>query len=60
MLYIGIDVGGTSIKAGIVTKDGEILHKDSCPTHLENGSEAMLADMAELSKKVVKDRKSVV
>ncbi len=55
MLYIGIDVGGTTIKAGIVTKDGEILHKDNCPSHLENGAEAMLVDMVELSKKVVKD-----
>ena len=55
MLYIGIDVGGTSIKVGIVTQDGRILHKDSCATRLENGSEAMLRDMAKLSLKVVSD-----
>ena len=30
--YIGIDVGGMSIKGGVVTEQGEILIKGSCPT----------------------------
>ena len=32
MLYIGVDVGGMSAKAGVVTERGEILNKASCPT----------------------------
>ena len=31
MFYIGIDLGGTGIKAGIVDENGTILCKESCP-----------------------------
>ena len=49
MLYIGIDVGGTTIKAGIVDETGKILYKSSCPTDINRGHEAMIHDMAQLS-----------
>ena len=49
MLYIGIDVGGTGIKAGVVSENGTILHKLSCPTLRERGHEAVIHDMARLS-----------
>ena len=29
-MYLGIDLGGTNIAAGIVNKNGEILKKLSC------------------------------
>lgn len=32
MYYIGVDIGGTGIKAGIVDKKGNIILKDSVPT----------------------------
>ena len=32
MLYIGVDLGGTGIKAGVVNERGEILSKGSTPT----------------------------
>jgi len=35
--YLGIDVGGTNIKAGIVTDSGRPLAKASLPTHAERG-----------------------
>jgi glucokinase len=38
-LYVGIDVGGTNIKAGIVTASGKPLAKASLPTHAERGIE---------------------
>jgi glucokinase len=38
-LYLGIDVGGTNIKAGIVTGDGKPVAKASLPTHAERGIE---------------------
>jgi glucokinase len=36
-LYVGIDVGGTNIKAGIVTASGKPVAKASLPTHAERG-----------------------
>ena len=35
--YVSIDIGGTSIKYGIMTEDGEILRKDSMDTEAEKG-----------------------
>ena len=49
MLYIGIDLGGTGIKAGVVDENGNILLKDSCPTGPERGYEAVIRDMAKLA-----------
>ena len=53
MLYIGIDVGGTGIKAGVVSENGTILHKLNCPTLRECGHEAVIHDMARLSLQVL-------
>jgi len=49
MLYIGIDLGGTGIKAGVVDEKGAILIKDSRPTLPERGYEAVIRDMAQLA-----------
>ena len=35
MLYMGVDLGGTGIKAGVVSENGEILSKGSTPTMKE-------------------------
>ena len=48
MLYIGIDVGGTTIKAGVVDEGGNILFKHTCPTGIERGYGPMIRDMAQL------------
>ena len=52
MIYIGIDLGGTGIKAGAVDGQGNILFKDSCPTGVERGYEAVIRDMAALAVQV--------
>lgn len=52
MYYIGIDLGGTNIAAGVVTEDGKIIADMSIPTHAERSWTEIVADMAELSKKV--------
>jgi glucokinase len=36
-IYVGIDVGGTNIKTGIVTHSGKSLAKSSLPTEAEKG-----------------------
>ena len=53
MVYIGIDLGGTSVKVGLVDENGKILVKESCPTLVERGAEPVINDMANLSLKVV-------
>jgi len=55
MYYIGIDLGGTGIKAGIVDEGGKILHKCACPTGAERGHEAVIHDMAQLCLRVVEE-----
>ena len=34
--YVGIDIGGSFIKYGIVTETGELLFSDKCPTDRTN------------------------
>ena len=55
MLYIGIDVGGTTAKAGVVDEAGQILYKSSCKTGIERDFEDIAADMAELCRHIVRE-----
>lgn len=48
MYYIGIDLGGTNIAAGIVDESYRIIAKKSVPTLAQRTSEAIIADMAKL------------
>ena len=50
MIRIGIDVGGTGIKAGAVDEKGIILSKVSCPTLAQRPYEAVIDDMAGLAR----------
>ena len=53
MYYVGIDVGGTNLKAGVVDENGHIISKVDCPTKVERGHEAVVADMAKLALKAI-------
>ena len=55
MYYIGLDVGGTTFKAGVVDEQGKILHKAAMPTGIERPYQEIIADMALLCKKVAAD-----
>lgn len=55
MVYVGIDVGGTGLKAGVVDQNGKIICKVSCPTGVERGHEAVIADMAKLALKAIEE-----
>ena len=48
MYYIGVDVGGTGIKAGIVTEDGRIIKSCAIPTKRESHYTELIKEMAEL------------
>lgn len=43
MYYLGVDLGGTNIACGVVTRQGEILGKASIPTALPDTAEAIAA-----------------
>lgn len=45
--YIGLDLGGTNIKAGVVDDDARVLSRVSIPTPGESGPEAVMQAMAE-------------
>ena len=47
--YVGIDLGGTFIKGGIVNDLGEIAVSDKIPTESEKGSAAVAANIARLT-----------
>ena len=49
---IGIDLGGTDIKAGLMDQELRMVHKLSVPTRAERGFEAVVADMAGAAKAV--------
>ena len=51
--YIGIDLGGTNIVAGVVNENYEILEKASVKTNLPRPSEEIAADMAKVTKEAV-------
>lgn len=53
MYYVGIDLGGTNIAAGLVTEDGKILSDKSIPTRAERPWQEIVADMATLAKDVI-------
>jgi glucokinase len=46
-LYVGLDVGGTSMKAGVVDDNGKPLSAVSLPTEAHKGQESGLARMEE-------------
>lgn len=45
---IGVDIGGTNIKAGITDTLGNIVFKDSVPTAVDKSSRGIIADCADL------------
>lgn len=53
--YIGIDIGGTNIKAALVNTDtGEITATRSTPTHAREGHSAVISQMAVLVDEIIR------
>lgn len=48
MLYLGVDLGGTNIKAALVTNGGDIVCEGTRPTNLPRPAEAVCDDIAAL------------
>lgn len=52
--YIGIDLGGTFIKGGIIDDEGKIIVNDKVPTESDGGSETVLKNIASLCNSLLK------
>ncbi len=56
-LCFGIDIGGTSVKLGLFTENGNLLDKWEIPTRKEDSGSHILEDVAaSVSKKISEDR----
>ena len=53
MYYIGVDLGGTNIAVGIVDENYNIVKKGSVPTLADREADAIIADMANLAKRLL-------
>ena len=51
--YVGIDLGGTNIKAGIVDDQGKMLNKSSIKTNADRPCEDIIKDMGNLAVQVI-------
>lgn len=54
MYYLGIDLGGTNIAAGIVDDNYKIIKKDKTPTKAQRPINEIMDDMAALCERLVK------
>lgn len=55
MYNIGIDLGGTNIAAAVVDGNGKIICKASTPTRVEQGFQAIVKSMADLSRSLIEE-----
>lgn len=51
MYYIGVDVGGTNLVAGLVDQEGSVLHKVGCPVDRALSDEQLCDEIAQLAQK---------
>ena len=52
----GVDIGGTTVKIGLFTTEGELLDKWEIKTRTENKGEAILPDIAESLKRKMEEK----
>ncbi|MGM9531461.1 ROK family protein [Intestinibacter sp.] len=55
MYSIGVDIGGTGIKAGIVDCKGKIIYRDQCKTDVEGGFDKIISDINIMVRKLISD-----
>ncbi|NLC84824.1 MAG: ROK family protein [Ruminococcaceae bacterium] len=52
-LYLGIDLGGTRTKAGVVDETGKVYSKDQIKTQVDRDPQAIFADIADLAARTI-------
>ncbi len=58
-LAIGVDLGGTNLRVGLIDFGGKVLKKKSEPVKKEMGSRAVILQMTEMIKTVLRETNSV-
>ena len=55
MKYVGVDIGGMSVKCGIVAEDGSLLYKNTAPIKVQEEDTLIVREIAELVDCVLKE-----
>ncbi|MFT4416270.1 ROK family protein [Fredinandcohnia humi] len=55
-LRIGIDLGGTNLRVGLVNEKGQILNEQECPTEPQKGSDCVIQNMIKMIESVKGDK----
>ncbi|MGE5479492.1 MAG: ROK family protein [Chloroflexota bacterium] len=58
-MYLGIDVGGTTVKAGLIDNNGELTWSDSRPTRAEDGKEASVEAIVNFLEEILAARADI-
>jgi glucokinase len=56
---VGIDLGGTDIKSGLVSQTGEIWYRTKLSTQANSGAEVVAAQIAKVIAEIVKEAKKI-
>lgn len=51
--FVGIDLGGTNIKVGVISAEGKIIFKDRTKTHAQRDQLEIVADMGKLARNAI-------
>jgi len=54
-IYVGVDIGGTTIKTGICNENGDLLRTFEGPTGTEQGTDQILSNIADYARHVVSE-----
>jgi len=54
-MYIGVDIGGSHISAGLIDQDGKIIRKLSCSNNVKNKYEQFIKNTADLCQELLKE-----
>ena len=52
-MSLGVDIGGTSVKFGVIDGFNNIVYKDSMPTHKDNPAEVIVENIAEKCREII-------
>ncbi|MFP4974927.1 ROK family glucokinase [Paenibacillus sp. CN-4] len=54
-IYVGVDLGGTAIKVGICSAEGQLLHTYEGPTETDKGTDAVINNIEKYVRQIVED-----
>ncbi|MFV9510614.1 ROK family glucokinase [Tepidibacillus sp. LV47] len=54
-IYVGVDLGGTTIKMGLISKIGELIFETEIPTRTKDGYQAIIDDIVQNVRKIASD-----